>query len=152
MADPTPINLTTAVSDMHLAYSDAAGRTLPNQLNLKDGAIGGMTLAHGLYKWGSAVGIGANLTLNGGPADVWIFQISGDLSIVSMKNVLLVGGAKAENVFWQVDGIATLGPGAHMEGIILSQTDIVLQTGSSINGRLLAQTQVTLDAATVVER
>jgi len=38
-----------------------------------------------------------------------------------------------------------------MEGIILSQTQIILQTGASVNGRLLAQTQVTLDAVTVVE-
>lgn len=151
MASPTSTNLTTAVEDMLLAYSDAAGRTLPNQLNLKDGAIGGMTLAPGLYAWGSAVGIGADLTLNGSSTDVWIFQISGNLSMVSMMNVLLVGGAKAENIFWQVAGIATLGAGAHMEGIILSENDIVLQTGSSVNGRLLSKTQVTLDAATVVQ-
>ncbi|PKL12852.1 MAG: hypothetical protein CVV52_08355, partial [Spirochaetae bacterium HGW-Spirochaetae-8] len=151
MAAPTPTKLTTAVGDMVTAYNDAAGRPTPDQLNLGTGAIGGLILAPGLYKWDTTVEIGANLTLNGGTDDIWIFQISGDLNMASDFDVLLTGGAVAENVFWQVAGIATLGTGAHMEGIILSMTQIILETGSSINGRLLAQTQVTLDAATVVE-
>ncbi len=151
MAAPTPTKLTTAVGDMITAYNDAAGRPTPDQLNLGTGAIGGLILAPGLYKWDSTVEIGADLTLNGGTDDIWIFQITGDLNMASDFEVLLTGGAVAENVFWQVAGIATLGTGAHMEGIILSMTQIILETGSSINGRLLAQTQVTLDAATVVE-
>lgn len=151
MADPTPMNLTTAVSDMELAYTNAAGRVDPNELNLSSGAIGGMTLDAGLYKWTSAVGISSDLTLSGSATDVWIFQISGKLDVASDVTVLLTGGALAENVFWQVTDDVTLGAGAHMEGIILGKTQIILQTGSSVNGRLLAQTQVTLDAATVVE-
>ncbi|ADY12452.1 ice-binding family protein [Sphaerochaeta globosa] len=151
MADPTPANLTTAVANMITAYNDAAARPTPDELNLGTGAIGGLILAPGLYKWDGTVGIGADLTLNGDANDIWIFQISGDLNMASDFEVLLTGGAKPENIFWQVAGIATLGERSHMEGVILSQTDIVLQTGSSINGRLLAQTQVTLDAATVLE-
>lgn len=150
MADPTPMNLTTAVSDMELAYTNAAGRVDPNELNLSSGAIGGLTLDAGLYKWTSAVGISSDLTLSGSATDVWIFQISGKLNLANDKSVLLTGGALAENVFWQVADDVTLGTGAHMEGIILGKTQIILQTGSSVNGRLLAQTQVTLDAATVV--
>jgi hypothetical protein len=151
MADPTPANLTTAVANMITAYNDAAGRATPDELNLYSGAIGGLFLAPGLYKWDSTVEIGADLTLNGDANDIWIFQISGDLNMASDFEVLLTGGAKPENIFWQVAGIATMGTGAHMEGIILSMTQIIFQTGSSINGRLLAQTQVTLDATTVVE-
>lgn len=151
MADPTPANLTTAVANMITAYNDAAARPTPDELNLGTGAIGGLILAPGLYKWDGTVGIGADLTLNGDANDIWIFQISGDLNMASDFEVLLTGGAKPENIFWQVAGIATLGTGAHMEGIILSMTQIILETGSSINGRLLAQTQVTLDAATVLE-
>lgn len=151
MADPTPMNLTTAVSDMELAYTNAAGRVDPNELNLSSGAIGGLTLDAGLYKWTSAVGISSDLTLSGSATDVWIFQISGKLNLANDMSVLLIGGALAENVFWQVTDDVTLGAGAHMEGIILGKTQIILQTGSSVNGRLLAQTQVTLDAATVVE-
>lgn len=152
MADPTPINLTTAVANMITAYNDAAGRSNPDKLNLGSGAIGGETLVPGLYRWTSTVNIDENdLTLNGGANDVWIFQITNNLNLANGFKVVLTGGAKPENIFWQVAEIATLGTTSHMEGIILSKTQIILMTSSSINGRLLAQTQVTLDAATVVD-
>lgn len=151
MADPTPANLTTAVANMITAYNDAAARPTPDELNLNDGAIGGLTLAPGLYKWGSDVVIGTDLTLTGDENDIWIFQISGNLNMAVDTEVVLSGGANPENIFWQLSGIATMEPGSHMEGVILSQTDIILQTGSSIDGKLLAQTQVILGAATVVD-
>ncbi len=150
-ADPTPANLTTAVSDMQTAYTDAAGRTLPDHTELGSGNIGGMTLAPGLYKWGTGVTIPTDVTLSGGPNDVWIFQIAGNLTIAGATSVNLSGGALAGNIFWQVAGGVgvDLGTTSHFEGITLSQAGINLQTGASINGRLLAQTAVTLDANAV---
>jgi hypothetical protein len=150
-AAPTPNTLTTAVGDMETAYTDAAGRPMPDFLELGTGAIGGLNLAPGLYKWTSTVTIPADVTLTGGTTDVWIFQISGDLSMSSAKNVLLSGGAKAKNVFWQVAGIVDLGTTAHFEGILLSQTAINLKTGATMNGRLLAQSAVSLDSSTVTQ-
>jgi hypothetical protein len=150
--DPnTPTELTTAVGDMLTAYEDAANRPTPEFLNLEGGAIGGQTLTPGLYKWTSSVTIPADITLAGGPSDVWIFQISGDLSMAAAQQMTLSGGAQAENIVWQVAGEVTLGTTAHAEGIVLSQTAIHLGTGSSINGRLLAQTAVTLASSTVNE-
>jgi hypothetical protein len=95
--------------------------------------------------------IPADVTLSGGENDVWIFQMSGDLTVSSAVKVILSGGAQAKNVFWQLAGNATLGTTSHFEGIILSQTAITLNTGSSMNGRALAQSNVALDQATVVE-
>ena len=66
-------------------------------------------------------------------------------------DVVLSGNALAKNVFWQVSGLVELGAGAHLEGVVLCQTGITLLTGASVNGRLLAQTAVILDANTVVE-
>ncbi|MEK7743052.1 MAG: ice-binding family protein, partial [Elusimicrobiota bacterium] len=146
-----PSNLTTAVSDMETAYTDAAGRTLPDFTELGAGDISGMTLVPGLYKWGTGVLISSNVTLAGGPNDVWIFQIAGDLTQAAATSVILTGGALPKNIFWQTFGIADIGTTAHFEGIILSQTAINLGTGASINGRLLAQTAVTLDSSTVVQ-
>ena len=57
----------------------------------------------------------------------------------------------AKNVFWQVAGLVSVGTTAHVEGVILSQTGITLDTGASINGRLLAQTAVVIRAATVTQ-
>ncbi|MDB6059609.1 MAG: uncharacterized protein JWO95_3453 [Verrucomicrobiales bacterium] len=148
-ASPTPANLTTAVGDMETAYTDAAGRSLPDFTELGAGEIGGLTLVPGLYKWGTDVLISTDVTLNGGPNDVWIFQIAGKITQASSTQVHLTGGALAANVFWQAFGDVTLGSTAHFEGIIMAQTSISLGTGASIKGRLLAQTAVTLKANTV---
>ncbi len=149
-APPTPANLTAAVGAMELAYTDAAGRAA-GHTELGGGEIGGMTLAPGVYKWGTGVGITTDVTLSGNSTDVWIFQIAQNLTVASAANVILAGSARAKNIFWQVGGAATLGTTAHLEGIVLGQTAITLNTGASVNGRLLAQTAVTLDGNTVVQ-
>jgi predicted acyltransferase (DUF342 family) len=69
--------------------------------------------------------------------------------MAAAKNVILAGGALARNIFWQVSGAVTIGANTHFEGIILSQTSITFGNLSSINGRLLAQSAVILDATTV---
>jgi hypothetical protein len=149
MADPTPINLTTAVNNMLTAYTDAAGRQLPDFLELAVGNIGGRTLTPGLYKWSTTVTIPSDVTISGGANDVWIFQIDGDLSMSNAVNMTLIGGAQAKNIFWQVAGTVTVGTTAHFEGIVLSATGITLQTGASFKGRALAQTAVVLDGNAV---
>jgi hypothetical protein len=151
MVSPTPINLTTAVNNMLTAYTDAAGRTLPDFLELGTGNIGGKTLAPGLYKWTNTVTIPSDVTISGSATDVWIFQIAGNLTMSSAKSIILSGGALAKNIFWQVAGQATLGTTSHFEGIILSMTGITLQTGASMNGKALAQTAVVLDANTITK-
>jgi len=148
-AAPTPSDISTAVSNMEAAYTDAAGRTNPTATELGAGNIGGMTLAPGLYKWSTGVSIPTDVTLSGGAQDVWIFQIAQNLNVSSGARVILSGGAQAANVFWQVAGQATIGTTAVMNGILLCQTAIVLNTGAQLNGRALAQTAVTLDASTV---
>lgn len=137
---------------MQTAYTTAAGRTPPDYTELGTGIIGGLTLAPGLYTWSSSVTIPTDVTISGNATDVWIFQIAGNLSISSAKNIILAGGAQAKNIFWQVAGQVTIGTTAHFEGIILCKTAIVMQTGSSMNGRALAQTMVTLDNSTIVQK
>ena len=149
-AVPTPSNLTTAIGDMGLAFTDAAGRA-PSVTELGAGSIGGMTLAPGVYQWGTGLLIPTDLTLNGSATAVWIFQIAQNLTVSSAVNVHLTGGALAKNVFWQVAGSVDLGTTSHLEGIVLCQTMINLRTGASIAGRLMAQTAVTLDASTVTQ-
>jgi hypothetical protein len=149
-AVPTPVNLTTAIADMGLAFTDAAGRAA-SVTELGAGSIGGMTLAPGVYKWGTGLLIPTDLTLNGGATAVWIFQIAQGLTVSNAVTVHLTGGALAKNVFWQVAGSVDVGTTSHLEGIVLCQTMINLRTGASIAGRLLAQTAVTLDSSTVTQ-
>ncbi len=139
-----PGRLTLAVHDMQTAFTDAAGRPNPNFTELGAGEIGGLTLVPGLYKWGTAVKVHSDVTISGGPNDVWIFQIAKNLIVANGMKVHLSGGAQAKNIFWQVSGLSLFGTTSHVEGIVLCKTLIAMQTGASINGRLYAQTAATL--------
>lgn len=151
-AAPTPANLTAAIGAMQTAYTDAAGRTLPDHVELAAGNIGGLTLPAGLYKWSNTVTIPTNVTLSGSANDVWIFQIAGGLTQASGKRVILTGGALPANVYWQVAGTVTVGTTARIVGQVMSQTAITMGTGSHANGRLFAQTAVSLASSTVVKQ
>ena len=143
--------LTSAIGDLQTAYTDAAGRVNPDYLNLGAGTIGGQTLLPGLYKWTSPVNIPTDIAISGSSTDIWIFQVAGTLDMSSAVRVTLSGGAQAKNIFWQVAGAVTLGTTSHFEGNILGKTGINLKTGATINGRLLAQTAVTLQMNTVTQ-
>ncbi|KAJ7063685.1 antifreeze protein [Mycena amicta] len=148
-AVPTPATLTTAIADMGTAFTDATGRVNPNFSNLASGAIGGLILAPGLYKWTSGVSIGSDVTIAGGATDTWIFQVTGTLTIAAGKKMVLAGGALASNIVWVVTGSVTAAAASHIEGVVLGKTSITLQTGTTANSRLLAQTFVALQKATV---
>jgi len=146
-----PKLLTAAIGDMGFAYTDAAGRSIPDFTELGAGEIGGLTLAPGLYKWGSGVSISTSVTLAGGPNDVWIFQIAGTLKQASATRVTLTGGALPKNIFWQAGGVVAIGTTAHFEGVLLAKTMIAVKTGASANGRLMAQTAVTLEQNAITQ-
>ena len=142
-----PTLLTTAKGDLTTAYNDAAGRTpIPSGPNLNPGLtpgagnIGGMTLAPGLYKFTTTALItGSDVTLTGGPDDVWIFQCAQDLQLGSGIKVILAGGARAKNIFWQVGTSAVLGTSSDFKGTILADQAITMDTTSTIDGRALAR-------------
>ena len=148
--NPTPSNLTIAINNMQTAYTTAAG--LPAKVTeLGAGNIGGMTLAPGVYKWGTGLTIPTDLTLAGGPNDTWVFQVAQTLDLAAAHSVILSGGARASNIVWQVAGIVTINTTAHMEGIILAQTKIDLLAGASINGRLFAQSAVNISSSIITQ-
>jgi hypothetical protein len=143
VTDPT--FLTGAVGDMGIAYTDAAGRSLPDHIDLGAGLIGGLTLSPGLYKWNTRVLMSTDVTLSGGPDAVWIFQIAGTFTQADATRMILKRGALPGHIFWQTAGAVIIGTTAHFEGVILAKTMIAMKTGASANGRLLAQTAVTLE-------
>jgi hypothetical protein len=146
---PTPSILTTAISDMETAYTDAAGRT-PDYIELHTGDISGQTLQTGVYKWNTGVLITSDVTLHGGVNDVFIFQIAKGITQATGTQIILTGGVQASNIFWQASESVSIGTGAHFEGILLAKTGIAVEANASINGRLLAQTAATLIKDTVV--
>jgi hypothetical protein len=150
-APPTPTKMTTAIGDMKTAFTTANGLVNPPPIVEKyAGDISGRTLPAGLYKWSTGVLItNVGVTLTGGPNDVWVFQISQNLTVNNSAIITLSGGAQAKNIFWVVSGKATLGTAVNFSGNILSKTLISLNTGARVRGRLLAQTAVTLIANSV---
>jgi hypothetical protein len=137
--------LTTAVSNMETAYTDAAGRA-PDETERAAGTIGGQDFVAGTYKWSSNVLIPSDITLSGGANDRWIFQIAQNLTVSSAVKINLIGGAQAKNIIWQVAGDVTLNSTSEFKGTILGKISINLKTGAKINGRMLAQTEVTLQS------
>jgi hypothetical protein len=149
--EPTPTHLTTAVGDMEIAYADAAQRATTQEVNLKDGNIGGETLESGVYKFTVDININSDITFSGGTGDVFILQTSGALKLSGGKKVILTGEAQAKNIFWQVVGPVTVETNAEMQGILLGSTSVDFKTGSSLKGRVLAQTACSLDQATITQ-
>ena len=138
LADPAAAAAKLALTT---AYNDAAGRTL-NAISLP-GDLSGLTLAPGLYKNSTSVMLSSgNVTLDakGDPNATWIFQMGSTLTTIAGTQVVLAGGAKAANIFWQVGSSATLGTTSIFYGNILAAISISANTGAVIQGRLLTQT------------
>jgi hypothetical protein len=144
-------NAARAQSDLTTAYNDAAGRTV-GAITVA-GNLGGLTLTPGLYKSVSALEISSgDLTLDaqGDTNAVFIFQMASTLTTTIGRQVILRGGAKAANIFWQVGSSATLGTTSVFKGNILASTSITVTAGAAVEGRLLSRTAaVTLDTNTI---
>jgi hypothetical protein len=107
-------------------------------------------LGPGVYTSTSSLSVlSGNLVLTGTSADVFIFQMVSTLTIGSGRAIILQGVDPC-NVIWQVGSSATIRTGAAFSGTILALTDIVLETGATASGRMLARNgQVTLDTNSV---
>jgi len=137
--------------DLVTAYNDAAGRSVTETIPTELG--GGDPLIPGVYD--SEAGtfeITGTLTLDaqGDPNAVFIFQMESTLVTASDSSVSLINGAQACNVFWQVGSSATLGTNSSFVGNILALASITLNTGATVEGRVLARdAAVTLDSNTI---
>ena len=138
-----------AQADLTTGYDDAAGRTPATTVSSD---LGGQTLAPGVYKAASALGLTGTLTLDAqnNPDAVFIFQSGSTLITASNSTVNLINGADPCHVFWQVGSSATLGTRTTFAGSILALTSATVQTGTTVAGRILARNgQVSLNSNTI---
>jgi hypothetical protein len=127
--------------DLNDAFIAASPAQLPGGINA-GAELGGQTLVAGVYVSPSdAYDItSVDLTLNGGPNDVWVFQMASTLTVGTGREVILTGGAQARNIFWQVGSSATLGTSSIFKGTIMAYASITMNASSTMDGRALAQT------------
>jgi hypothetical protein len=142
-----------AKADLTAAYGDAAGRPLNEEVPAD---LVGRTLVGGVYAVSSkgAMGLTGTLTLDGAgdPNSVFIFQTDSTLITGSSANVVLINGAQACNVFWQVGSSATIGSGSSFVGTVMALESITVASGATVEGRVLAQVSaVTFDNNTIFQ-
>ena len=143
---------TQARADGLAAYNALVAR--PGGPDPGAGNLGSLVLVPGVYTAasGSFRIQGGDLTLDaqGNANAVWVFQMATTLTVggpgaAFPQSVILVNGAQAKNVFWQVGSAATInaGGGATMVGTIVSQAGAAFSTAgnatiSTLNGRALS--------------
>lgn len=126
--------------DLNDAIIAASPAQLPGGINA-GAELGGKTLVAGVYQSPSGAYdiTSVDLTLNGGPDDVWVFQMASTLTVGVGRQVILTGGAQARNIFWQVGSSATLGTSSVFKGTIMAYSSITMNASSTLDGRALAQ-------------
>jgi hypothetical protein len=124
--------------DLTTAYNKLAA--LPcSPSNAITGNLGGTTKPAGVYCTASGIGVTGTLTLDGGgdPNATFVFQAGS--SLITAGNVILINGAQARNVYWQVGSSATIGTSSQWQGNILALTSITLVDDATLLGRALAR-------------
>ncbi len=142
-----------AKNDLVTAFNDAAGR-IDTTFYAAPFDLGGSVLTSGVYQDESSFGLTGTLTLDaqGNPDAVWIFQAGSTLTTATASRVAFINGGQACNVFWEIGSSATLGTTTSFVGNILAKTSITLNTGATVDGRVLAlDGAVTLDTNVITE-
>ena len=133
-------NAVAAAAQLSLtaAYNTLAGLPCP-PANAIVANLGGTTKAAGVYCSATGVGVTGTLTLDGGgdPNATFVFQVG--TALTTAGNVVLINGAQAKNVFWQVGSSATIGTASQFQGNILALTSITLVDNATLRGRALAR-------------
>jgi len=132
--------------DLGTMYGSLAGAVCGTTMSGVD--LGAHTLAPGVYCFAAAAGLTGILTLDaqGDPNAVFVFQMGSTLTVAGGASVVLVNGAQASNVWWQVGSSATLGIGSTTVGNVIASASITMTTNAVVVGRVLARTgAVTLD-------
>jgi hypothetical protein len=138
----------TAKGDLANAYDTAAGLGPATDLPAE---LGGTILTPGIYA-SPTFGLTGTLVLDAqdDPNAQFVFQAGTTLTTAADSSIVLINGANACDVFWQLGTSATFGTDTDFTGEVLAHTAITATTGATFRGRLLAETAgVTLDTNTV---
>lgn len=155
--NPTSCTIATnARADAQTAFNNLSPASLPGGTDPGAGQLGGLTLAPGIYQaaGGSFLITGSDLTLDaqGDATAVWVFQTASTLTVgapAAPRSIILINGAQAKNVFWQVGSSATINGagGGTMVGTILANQAVSFSTVGNVSLVTLNGRAVGLNAA-----
>lgn len=144
--------LRAAESDAINGFENDGRLRVADYSDLSAGNIGGRNFGPATYAWSTGVQIASNLTLTGGPNDVWIFLITQDLRVGPDVSIVLAGGALPQNIFWlTLISDMEFGANSQFKGIVMAETSIIMHSGASLDGRLMAATSIALDQNRVTQ-
>ena len=139
VGDPSDY-MNMAREDLIGAYREIVSRPADqDKVEAYKGNPSGKILPPGIYKWSNGVTINSDITLEGSATDFFIFQITGDMSIAPKVRIVLSGGARAKNIYWQVSGKVDLGSASVVQGTIMSQLTLEMKPLAQLNGRALVK-------------
>ena len=154
---------TQAAADALTAYNELAAKTPSALLGPISGELGGLTVVPGTYRPSASTFMltSGNLTLDaaGDPNAIWVFQVPAALTvglIATPRSVLLINGAQAKNVFWQVGSAARIENGSTMVGTIIASAGVTMSTAgqtvqTTLTGRAIGlNASVTMVNTTIV--
>jgi hypothetical protein len=152
---------TQALADAQTAYNELAA--MPAGSDPGAGQLGGLVLLPAVYTSAGgtfAITIGdLVLDAQGDANAVWVFQSAAALTVglpATPRRVLLINGAQAKNVFWQVGSAGRIEDGSTMVGTIIAPAGVTVSTAgqtvqTTLIGRALGLTaSVTLVNTTIV--
>ena len=130
-----------AQADLTVAYDVAAGQPVAPADDLSGTDLGNRTLTSGAYRYTSDAQLTGPLTLDaqGDPNAQFVFLIASALTTAPASSVVLINGASACNVYWQVGSSATLDTTTAFQGNLMALTSISLNDGATVIGRMLAR-------------
>lgn len=143
-----------ATTDLAIAYADARDRALAPVTLLTNALIAAGPLPPGIYQSTPAITITSDITLDAQNDEdaTFIFQVTGALNTTAGKNMNLINGAKASNVFWQAAGAVNLAATTVFYGTLLANGAAILGADATIpGGRVLTKTTaITLNSANII--
>jgi hypothetical protein len=150
----TGMDQNAALADLNSQLCTSIGAAVDlNAISIAGGTPG--EFPPGCYSSTGAMSIttGTTVTLNG--AGVYIFRSGGALNAGANSNVVVAGGALANEVFWAPDGATTIGANVNFIGTIFRGTasglSITFGAASTLQGRALAfGSTVTTDNTTII--
>lgn len=124
--------------DLTAAYNQLAGLPCP-PANIISANLGGTTKSAGVYCSATGIGVTGTLILDGGGDPNALFVFQAGTSLTTAGNIVLINGAQAKNVYWQVGSSATIGTASQWQGNIIALTSITLVDNATLLGRALAR-------------